>query len=269
MNITDSVNAVNSLRHEELRDWLKRALQGNEELPRLLADESYHLGVMSFEKMLAPPTRRSIGNACVDLLRDFCEQGQGEADYLQELLFLASMMEQELAIVPMLARLACRFGEMPDLAMDIRYTILSILVDASPPQPIQFWLDILQQEPIHYAGMALSGVLAVAPMQADELLKRMPDDRASGEYAALNIDLTWDNLPANQRGQFVQVIENALPHCRVWFAGPIRKWVASKNTSMTTPILKNSGLRDALGTALSNALSSKARSPKLHQPLAA
>lgn len=263
----DDPASIGQLNAGQILDWLDLALRGQQALPRMTADEQPHLSIFRLEKTQEMATRQSLRDACNILLRRFCAAGDGDTAYLQELLSLAARLKTPES-VPMLVALANRFPELPVLALEIRYAVLAVLVTGSPPQDYDFWHRILQQDS-RYAGRALSGALASNPMQAIQMLRDMPDSERSGETAAAKLDMAWDNLPANQRGQFVQVIENALPHCRVWFAGPIRKWVASKNTSITTPVLKNSGLWGALGAELSNALSSKARSPKLHQPLAA
>ena len=81
---------VNDLSHEKICIWLKHALQGEEPLPQLTADEHPHLGILRLEKTLWPTTRRSISDGCLELIRQFSADGQGDDAYLQELLFLTA-----------------------------------------------------------------------------------------------------------------------------------------------------------------------------------
>lgn len=220
--------SIDQLNHQEIHAWLKLALAGKQALPRLTADESPHLGIMRLEKSQKSPTRISLGEACIELLGEFCQAGQGDADYVEELLFLASMQKAP-QIMPMLLGLVKRFSTLPNLALATRHTILSVLVDGSPPQSIAFWREVLQQDPVNYAGMALAGALGVNPMQAVDMLPFVPNDESSGEYAALNLDLAWDALPKDERPLFVHTIDSNLKNCEAKFVGPLQEWVATKN----------------------------------------
>jgi hypothetical protein len=223
---------INHLNHDQIREWLSLALQGQKTLPRLTPDESHHLGIMRLEQAQEPATRRSINGACNELLRQFVEQeqaqAQGETVYAEELLLLASKLKAPESIAR-LSALAQRPDQFSGFALAIRHLILAILADASPPQSIQFWRKMLQQDRINYAGMALAGALAVDPMQAVQLLPDMPDEEDSGEYAALNIDLAWDDLPHGRRGHFEVAIEAILTRCPQHIAAPLGQWLASKN----------------------------------------
>ena len=124
---------INDLSHEDIRAWLKRALHGNEPLPRLTPDESPSLGVLRLDRELKPAARDSLRDGCLYLVREFCADGRGEVSYLEELLSLASAFRNPEA-VEMPAKLATRFPELPDLSPEVRLAVLAALADTPPPR---------------------------------------------------------------------------------------------------------------------------------------
>jgi hypothetical protein len=256
----DDPASIGLLNAGQILDWLDLALRGQQALPRMIADEQPHLSIFRLEKTQEMATRQSLRDACNILLRRFCAAGDGDTAYLQELLSLAARLKTPES-VPMLVALANRFPVLPVLALEIRYAVLAVLVTGSPPQDYDFWHRILQQDR-RYAGRALSGALASNPMQAIQMLRDMPDSERSGETAAAKLDMAWDNLPANQRGQFVQVIQNALPHCGVQFAKPIKAWVTSKSP-LPSKAEKFKTLANALRGEYFDTFTQRPQSPKL------
>ena len=225
MNVPMSIDDLN---HEEIRAWLERALRGQEPLPRLTPDEFPHLGILRLEKTLKPATRDSLRDGALQLVRQFCADGQGESAYLVELLALTSAFRNPEA-VHILAQLARGFYEWPQISSEIRLAVLATLVDTPPPQSVEFWDGILRQDPEKYAGLALSGVLAINPERAIELLPTMPDTERAGQAAALKLDLAWDDLPPERRYPFVESIQAILlAQCGSRFASPVQVWVDSK-----------------------------------------
>ncbi|MGA2659725.1 MAG: hypothetical protein ABSH34_19635 [Verrucomicrobiota bacterium] len=224
MNATVSIN---DLGHEDIRAWLKRALQDQEALPRLSPDESPYLGILRLERELKPAARDSLRDACLRLVREFCADGSGEASYVEELLALTSAFKDPEAVY-MLAELAARFPELPRTSAQVRLAVLATLVDTPPPRDMAFWEMMLGQDPQRYAGMTLSGVLGTNPEQAVAMLPRFPDSERLGQAAALKLDLTWDDLPPRERFLFVQDTQAILPRCGRCFGGPVQAWTDSK-----------------------------------------
>ena len=244
MNVATSLN---DLSHGEIRAWLESALHGHESLPLATPDESPYLGVGRRQKELKPPTRESLWDACRGLIADFCAEGHGEPAFLEQLLGLASTFRDP-ETVAMLADLACRFPNLPQLPPEIRLAVLATLVDTPPPQTPLFWAEILKQDPQRYAALALSGVLATNPAQAIQMLPAMPDTEHSGQATALKLDLAWDTLAPEKRFQFIQAIGQVLDRCGRRFAGFVGAWVNTKQTSR--PANTYSGLAAALANAL-------------------
>ena len=257
MNTTISINDLN---HEDICIWLKRALRGEELLPQLTTDEHPHLGILRLEKTLWPTTRRSISDGCLELIRQFSADGVGDDAYLQELLFLTATFKNPEA-VRMLAQLAARFPEMRHVSEEVRLAVLAALVDTPPPQPAAFWNGILKQDSEKYAGLALSGVLAINPAQAINMLPAMPDAERAGQAAALKLDLMWDDLPPKKRFQFAQDVEAILAQCGPRFARPVKAWTDSKEEPIGASA--NPGLRTALSVVLGTDFAPQARTPKL------
>ena len=137
--------SIDDLNHDEIRAWLERALRGQEPLPQITPDEFPHLGILRMEKTLKPATRDSLRDGALQLVRQFCADGQVEIAYLEELLALAAAFRDPEA-VQMLAQLARRFSWMPQLSVDVRLAVLATLVDTPPPQSVEFWDDILQRK---------------------------------------------------------------------------------------------------------------------------
>ncbi len=257
MNAPTSINELN---HDEIRSWLERALHGRETLPRLTPDESPHLGILRLEKTLKRAASDSLRAGCLRLVRQFCRDGRGETDYVLELLGLAAAFRSP-ETIQVLAQLARRFPQVPGISPDVRFAVLSALVDTPPPQPPEFWESILKQSPQDYGAMALSGVLATNPAQAIRMLPAMPDTERAGQAAALKIELAWDDLPPKKRFPFVQDIQEILPRCGSRFVGPVKTWTDSKQEPHGTAT--NSSLRAALRGVLGGESAPKAMTPKL------
>lgn len=257
MNVAISID---DLRHEEIRRWLERALRGQEPLPLLTRDEFPHLGILRLEKTLKPATRDSLREGALQLVRRFCADGQGETAYLEELLALVSAFRDPEA-AQMLVRLAEHFPDVSQISTEIRLAVLAALVDMSPPQPVEFWARIFRQDPEQYAGLVLSGMLAINPACAIELLPKMPDTERAGQAAALKLDLAWDDLPPKQRHRFVQDIQAVLTRCGSRFVGPVRAWANSKIAPRGPEA--NPGLWAALRKSLGPEVAPRTHTPKL------
>lgn len=251
---------INDLNHEDIRAWLKRALQNQEALPRLSPDESPYLGVLRLERELKPAARDSLRDACLQLVREFCAVGNGEASYVGELLALTFAFKNPEA-VEMLAKLALRFPELPHISVEVRLAVLAALVDTPPPRSMAFWELMLAQDPGKYAASALSGVLATNPEQAIAMLPRFPDSELLGQAAALKLDLTWDELPPRERFQFVRDIQQILPRCGRRLATPVQVWTDSKQQTRTVAV--NSSLLSAITIILGSDSSARTLSPRL------
>ena len=260
MNIPMSIDDLN---HEEIHAWLERALRGREPLPLLTRDEFPHLGILRLEKTLKPATRNSLRDGTLQLVRQFCADGRGENAYLEELLALTAAFKGPEA-VQMLALFAERFPKLPHVSVEIRLAVLAVLVDTPPPQSVEFWDRILKQDPEKYASLALSGVLAINPARAIELLPAMSDTERAGQAAALKLDLTWDDLPPEKRHRFVEGVQAILlARCGSCFAGPVQAWVDSKEWlrgSKTNP-----GLKVALSEFLGPDSDPRTRKSKLYE----
>ena len=257
MSATDSINGLS---HEDIRAWLKRALQGREALPRLSPDESPYLGVLRLEKQLKPAARDSLRDACLQLVREFCAEGSGEKSYVEELLALTSAFKNPEA-VEKLANLPVRLPELPHTPVEVRLAILAALIDTPPPRDLAFWEKILAQDPENYAASALSGVLATNPEQAIAMLPCFPDSEPLGQAVALKLDLTWDELPPRERFQFVRDIQAILPRCRQRFAAPVQVWADSKRQTRT--VAANPSLFAGITQILGPDSSPRTRNPRL------
>jgi hypothetical protein len=223
--------SIDQLDALEIRDWLQSALEGKQALPYSMPGESHHLAIMRLQQAQRSDTRNLLVSACIALLREFCAGHSGDSAYVDELIFLAALQKND-ECISLLARRAKTFNQAPQLSLSVRHSILAVLADASPPQTMAFWEEILKQDRNNYAGMVLAGALASDPMQALRLLPEMPDEAENGEFGALNLDLTWDALPKKLRGPFVDEVAKMLAQCGRNFAAPIQEWLATKDTNL-------------------------------------
>ncbi len=224
--MTMTVEIPIELTHDEIRQWLVRALRGQEALPHLTPDEPLYLAVLRREKSLKPATRDSLRDGCRQLLSQFCSRGQGETEYLHQLLGLATTFNDG-EHAQMLAELVSRFPELTEPSPEIRLSVLSALVDMSPPQEIEFWDGVRNQDPDRYGLIALSGQLAIHPERAVEGLPQLSDEARVGCAAALKLELTRDELPPDRRFRFVRAVRTILVRCGSRFAAPVRAWADS------------------------------------------
>lgn len=251
---------INDMSHDEIREWLKRALNGYEQLPRLTPDESPFIAILRLEKTLKPATRDSLRDGCVRLVSDFCKDGQGETAYMEQLLLLAAAFKNP-ETLHMLAQMALRFPQMPELAVEIRLAVLATLVDTPPPQQPAFWENILKQNAEEYSGLVLSGLLAMNWARAIEMLPEMPDSDEAGQATSLILDLTWDELSLKHRCSFIDGILAILPRCHSRLAGPVKAWAISKDEPTTSSAHRS--LPAALGKVLGSDSPPRAKSPRL------
>ncbi len=224
--MTDSFQ-LSSLNHNQIREWLKRALVGLEPLPLVTPDEAFHLGILRLEMALEPAPRSSLRRACRELIRDFCTEGKGEEEYLQGLLHLASGVKDP-ETAEDLGILARRLSDLPQVTMRTRLNVLAALVVMPPPRSQGFWEEILARDPDHYAALVLSGLLAINPPAAVAMLPKMPNTERMGQAAVLKLDLAWDDLPPKQRFQFVEQVKATIPGCGLQVASALRDWIVEK-----------------------------------------
>jgi hypothetical protein len=239
---------------------LKRALHGEEELLRLTPDESHYLGVLRLEKLLNSAARDSLRVGCRQLIHEFCVEGHGRTDYLEELLSLA-LAFKDIETITMLEKLALRFRQLPEIPLEVRLAVLALLVDAHPPRSVGFWIEILGQDPERFAALVLSGVLAISPAYAIPMLPTLPNNERMGKAAALKLDLAWDNLQTRQRFQFIQDIKAKLAQCGDRFAAPVLAWAETKQSIDIMNV--NLPLRKALMAYIGQDSSPRAYTPKL------
>lgn len=238
--------SIDTLKHQEISNWLRRALDGQETLPRLTIDEPNHFGILRLTLTLEATTRLSIWKSCIDLLREFCETGLGNKKYLQELLFLSSA-HKDPEIVPLLLLFTEKFLRDSNIDIEIRQAVLATLIDTSPPQPIEFWDNILQTDKENYSGMVLSGFLEINPMHAIKLLPSMPNNENIGQISALNLDLALDELRGSDRTDFIKNITSILKNVQPLFSAPIRLWLNSIGTHLPSSGNLNEALEKSLG----------------------
>jgi len=248
------------LTHDQIRQWLDRALRGQESLPHLTNDEPSYLAILRLEKSLRPATRDSLREGCRQLLSQFCLRGEGETEYLHQLLGLATTFNNW-ENAQMLAELAYRFPGLTEPSHEIRLSVLSALVDMSPPQTLEFWDRVRQQEPEHYGLLALSGTLATHPEEAVEILPQLPDDPHTGGAAALILELTWDDLPPDRRFRFARAVRTILGRCGSNVAAPVRAWADSVDPPANGSI--NSSLCDGIEQILQSGCQPKTWTPAL------
>lgn len=237
--------SIDILKHQEIINWLRRALNGKETLPRLTTDEPNYLGILRLTLTLQATTRLSIWKSCIDLLREFCTTGLGDKKYLQELLFFASA-HKDPEIVPLLLLFTEKFLHDSNIDIEIRQGVLAALLDASPPQSIEFWDNILQTDKENYSGMVLSGFLEINPMHAIKLLPSMPNNENIGQISALNLDLALDKLRGSDRTEFIRKITSILKNLKPLFSAPIQLWL----NSIDTPFPSSNSLNEALAKSL-------------------
>ncbi len=204
-NMSDCYS-INDLNHAQIEAWLGTALRDQQPLPRLTPDEAAHLAIARLEQMQEAPTRRAIEAACNNLLRQFCRAGEGEKDYVKQLLGLAAQLKTAESI-PMLVDLRHRFKELPNLELEIRLAVLAVLTMGVPPQSYEFWYAVLQEDKINYAARAISGALAWDKMQALQMLPELPNNARLGSSTMLKLDVARANLPVEMREQFVAAIQ--------------------------------------------------------------
>jgi hypothetical protein len=250
---------LDNLTHDEIRDWLERALHGLEALPLAEPGEPLQLAVARLSKGVKPQTRQSIRDGSIALVRRFSEDGSGEPAYLKELLGLASLFEAE-EVTPPLANLARRFPRV-DLPADVRLEVLATLVDTPPPQPPRFWKEILAQDPKLYACRAFSGMLATDHTESIQLLTALPDDEGLGQVMARMVDFAWMEMTPNQRGPFVEGIRDIVESCQPRIAAALRIWIKTKEDA--APRRKNRALKDAIAGMLGEDFTAKFTEPKL------
>ncbi len=225
------LSTLNDRRHEEIVDWLRRALSGKESLPLATPDELPHLGILRGEKDCNPAVRDSLRRGCVHLLMEFCTQGIGEFSYVNELLLLVAdffKFTYDGEVVHILAQFARKFPELPNVDLRIKKAVLARLVDIRPWQDTEFWFEILAQNPSEFSALALSGVLAKDWNQGIEMLPRMPDSREIGQLATMKLRLTRKHLDRTTFSEFDRKILQTLPLCGAEFKKPILEWLQAE-----------------------------------------
>lgn len=205
----------------DVRAWLERALKGEEALPRFTQDESPNLGILRVEKTLESGARRYLAIGVKQLVAEFCESGEGEIAYIQQLLSLAAALP-DAETVARLAKLARRFPELLQIPKEVQFAVLATLVDTPPPQFQEFWEEIFNQNRDQFAAFALSGMLAVNPDRAVEMLPLLPNRERMGHAAALKLDLALGDMTPSRRETLIESIKAILSECDPVISEPVK-----------------------------------------------
>jgi hypothetical protein len=219
---------IDALELNELVEWLARALEGLEMLPRATADEYPSIAIQRMEMLLGNGRGRRIHSACVELVRRFAERLEGTPDYQWELLALAR--ELRLADAPrLLSKLANDWNRFTALTHRVQLAVLAGLVGSPDQADIAFWEGIAHRDPEKYTLLALSGVLAIKPMHAARLLPLVPNEEMKGHVAVIKLDHAWKALgEAGPRNAFARAVRDVLPRCGDQVRAALEPWVEER-----------------------------------------
>lgn len=195
------LSPLNDLKYDEIVRWLKRALLGQEQVPRLTPDESPYLGIMRAEACLEVHARRDLERACYELVGQFTTTGDGDEDYLNALLCLAVELGQRKA-ASVLRGLVDREQIWTRLADGIQALVLATMVDLKVIQGVDFWRARVAQNAPAFSGFALSALLDDSPTDALALLPDLPSDSEVASAVTLLLELHCDDLQPSQRSLF-------------------------------------------------------------------
>lgn len=230
-------------------------------MPKFVPDESEAVAVLRVEKQLTHTARQIFSDAAQFLLNEFRDKPEVDAAYSLELLYLISEMRGR-ANVEALERIALDEKSMAQLAHEVRWALLNVLVDGVPPRRPEFWFHVLEADPLRYGSIAISGLVSLNPRYAIAALSKLPDSHEVGRAVAMKIDLAWDALDPTDRMSFAYDVGKSLIYCQAGIRAPLEEWVNSKNPYVRER--RSELLEKALESFLPpGELAPRARTPKL------
>lgn len=195
--------------YQDLLEWLRDALLGRIETPKLTSDEPPFAAILYLEPGMTSEARRDLRAACEALVRELAVDGCGPDEYVRGLLAVASRLGCS-ACASDLARLARR----PDLAPARLRLVLEGLNMLGAPQPVDFWRDMLLRDPRELAIPALKGLLLTDWREGLAYLADMPDEPTIASAAASLIDRSIKDTRPLGRAVFLHTLRGSRPRCR-------------------------------------------------------
>ncbi|MBZ5713774.1 hypothetical protein [Nannocystis pusilla] len=204
---------LNSMSLDQLRAWLKDALNERVPVPRLTPDERPDIAILACEGTLDKLTRRDLETACCDLVHEFTRSGEGSRAYVRAVLHLAVGLQLRDRLAGALAAMPSHLPNWPHLERAVQQTVLLTLVDLKAVQPAEFWLSMLAQDGDAFAGAALAGMLANSWEAGLSILPRLPERESFASAAAILIGQALEDLPPAHRTGCLRDLEAVLPSC--------------------------------------------------------
>lgn len=204
---------LNSMSLDELRAWLKDALNERVPVPKLTRDDPPDVALLAHESTLDKPTRRDLEAACCDLVHEFTRSGEGSDTYVAALLHLAVGLQTRDRVAAALAAMPTNVTTWSRLTRSVKQTVLLTLTDLRAVQPAGFWHAMLEQDADAFAGAALAGTLANSWEAGLSILPRLPARESFASAAAILVDQALEDLPPALRTGCLRELADVLPRC--------------------------------------------------------
>lgn len=260
-NPTDGLLHLDSLRYDEILEWLERALGGREWLPMIVPDETPESPILR-ERRLSPRTRDDLRQACLTLLRRFIRKPQEKDNYVLALLRLTAGYQLNEAVTD-LHSLASNFEQFSTLPPVQRWAILSSLMDLRAPLSVEFWKEIATRFPDHHGVTAIAGLLPHGYHTALKLLSLLPDKESVADALYVVLDQYTSLLNPNEQRKFADAALQVRPDCPLQIQAAIDDWIlAHPLQASSTPKMKSFGSKLDAALAAFATRSNESYSPR-------
>lgn len=201
---------VDQFSPDQLREWLKQALAGQESLPGVSNDEFPQVSIARLARQLPAVTQEALKQAHLELLQEWAGGPSGAEEYQEELIALTRSFR-----MPEALQLLASTAKNSDVSLSstVRQTVLAVLADAQPQQSTIFWIRQFDADQAKFGVAAITALLKTDWRDALDLLPFLPNDEEVADAAAVAVDVNYQRLPLAEQRKLVRALPDVLPRC--------------------------------------------------------
>jgi hypothetical protein len=213
--------------YAEILAWLRRALHGNEALPRVVPGESPEDAILRHERDLHTMTRRDLVQACLELVSEFARDLAGDDEFVAALFRLAKgfSLVRVATDIHELASSEERFSRLPPTQQRV---LLTTLVDMGAPLPPAFWSQLAARDPARFGVVAFSAIARREPARAIPLALTLPDDERIADALYIVLGQRVRGLSAGERDTLVVAARAAARESKPAIRAAIDEWISEQ-----------------------------------------
>ena len=212
---------LNLLDAAELTAWLREALHGRLDTPRLTHDEPAHQRVLRTERRLERAARAAVRSASEALAHELPGAVAPDLDYVESLLHLINAFRRPVA--PTLMQMALSWPAWLRGNEELQRVLLATIVDLPETDTKAFWHEIVRAYGATFSATAFAGLMLHAPEAAIQALPAWPVTPLAGRVIAVVLGQKLGATIPAQRRELIACVRGVLNGCDATLRGALER----------------------------------------------